>query len=210
MDSIKINPVSFKGAYKLKGSSEVLDEICWFLRRNKQKAASEFDFLDIRLVKKSETQTDRIIGRANGADIQSKDAEEPIVEHLLDLISIRNGTMAPFEPPVQKENVDLFLTQGDKNIAEQGIINMVEDSLANVFRLLDFGNKAKVLLENLHQMREGLYYGKPISNIKQSVAQNHLKYLNIPDIQILKAEDVFEKIKRGTFDIVNVTTYMTN
>ena len=203
MDCIKINSVSFKGAYKVKGSPDILDEICWYLGKSKKKPALNFDFLDIRLIKKSPSETDKILGMVSSADIKTQAAENGVVEHLLDLISIRQGTMTPFEPPVQKENIDLFLTQRDKNIAEGGIINMVEDSLANILRQLDFGNKARVLLENINQMREGLYYGRPIANIRPHVVQDYLAHLNLPDMKILRAEDVFERIQHGSFDIVN-------
>jgi hypothetical protein len=199
-----INSVSFKGAYKIKGSTEILDEICWFLQKKKKNSTQlNFDFLDIRLVQKSQGETDKLLKIASREDITSKEVDEAILNHLLDLISIRNGKMKPFEPLVQKDNVDLFLTQKDKEIAERNAINMVEDSLVNVFRRLDVGNKVRVLLENLAQMREGLYYGKPISNIKAFVTQSHLNYLKIEDMKPLKAEDVLEKIQSGSFDIIN-------
>lgn len=51
MDSIKVNPVSFKGSYLVKGSPEVLDEICWYLQRKKGYPELGFDFCDFRLKK---------------------------------------------------------------------------------------------------------------------------------------------------------------
>lgn len=49
MNSVKVNPVSFKGGYVIKGSSELLDEICWYLHRKQGNHDLGFNFMDIRL-----------------------------------------------------------------------------------------------------------------------------------------------------------------
>jgi len=43
-----LNQGSFRGAYLVKGQTEILDEICWFLQRKRIKPENNFDFLDIR------------------------------------------------------------------------------------------------------------------------------------------------------------------
>jgi len=203
MDNLKVNNITFKGAYQLKGSTEALDEICWFLQKKKRSLAPNFDFLDFRMIKQTPSPTDRILRNVSAADLNNPTAETVIVDHLLDLISIRNGTMEPFRVPKNTENVDLFLTNADKKVVEPKIINMVEESLASRYRTLNFGERCKALLENLSQMRSSLEKGKPISNIKETVIQQHLAYLNLPQLNSFTAEAVLEKIQKGKFDISN-------
>lgn len=205
---IKVNnaTVSFKASYQMQGSSEALDEICWYLQKSKNKFEQNFDFLDIRLVKKSLNETDKIIRSPNISLITNDkkvndNIAQMLEEHIMDLIDIRKGVMKPFLEPKNNENIDLFLTGSDKKLAEQKSINMVEDSLSNVFNNMNFADKAKLLLKNLSQMREGLYKGKPISVFKPSVVQKYLPHLNLRETPVLKAEDVLCEIKQGSFDV---------
>lgn len=167
--------------------------------KNSNEARSRFLNL---LLKNSLPDTEKILGHKDFARIQNEKAASMIEEHLMDLISIKRGKLKPFPESRNKENTDLFLTANDKEFAETKAVNMVEDSLSNAFRDKNFAQKAKLLLENLSQMRNSLSHGKPILNFKPSVVQNHMSYLNLAEIPILKADDVLGGIKQGTFDIV--------
>lgn len=206
LDNVKVNSISFKGSYMIKGPSEVLDEVCWYLQKKKKTADLGFDFLDLRIEKKSLSETDKLLNKVDASNIKSKENEEVIVEHLLDLISIRNGKTAPFPPLLKPDNVDLFLTEKEKILAEGKIINMVEDSLVPILKRTELKDRVGVLLENLSQMRKNLSQGKPIVNIKNSVVRKYLDYLNIPKMNTLEAEYVFNTIKQGKFDIINGRT----
>ena len=207
MDNLKVKPISFNGAYKIKGSDEVIDEICWYLQKKKKSQDPAFDFLDIRMVKKSADETDRILKNVNPSEVKNKDKQSAITSHLLEIMAIKKGVIQPFQTTGPKENLDLFLTDNDKIKAENKIINMIEESLANVFRLNDFNNKAKILLENLSAMRNNLSNGKPILNINPEVAHKHLEQLNAPNLKIMEADEVLEGIKKGKFDIISGDLY---
>lgn len=203
MDSLSVRPISFKGAYKIQGPTEVLDEICWYLQKKRKNPDKVFDFLDIRVEKASQNETTKILNWFEASKMYNKETSDMIVDHLLDLFAIRDGRMKPFPPLTKTENIDLFLTQNDKKMTEPKMINMVEDSLVNRFKSMNFDEKAKVLLENLSKMRNSLSNGKPILNINQSVIQKQLDFLKLPEVKILQATDVFEQIKNGSFDISN-------
>lgn len=177
MDNLKVNPVSFKaGNYLIKGQADVLDEICWYLKKKKGHQELGFDFLDLRIAKDSSSRM-RESSDLFGLDFPSES--------------------------FATENVDLFLTQEDKKIAESKMTNMIEDSLESVYGTISFKEKAKILLDNLAQAGEYLSKGKPIINIRPSIILEHLGILNIPQLKPLSAEDVFNGIRQGKFDIIN-------
>ena len=201
LNTINVNPISFKAAYKIKGSKDALDEICWFLQRKKKISSPEFDFMDIRLIKNSLSETDKFLGNANIGDVKSPTAIDATTEHLLDLIAIRQGQKEPFLPPVTKYNVDLFLTGEEKKLAEREAVNMVEDSLLPAFKRMNPIDTVRVLLDNLSSMRKSLSNGNPILNLKQPVVQEHLPFLKLFDIPILNADEVLPNIEKNQFDI---------
>jgi hypothetical protein len=200
---LSVKPISFKGAYKIQGSSEAIDEICWYLQKKKKNQDLNFDFLDIRIAKKSMDETDRILRNASASDLANKDKQDALSIHLLELKAIRNGVMKPFQNYGKKENTDLFLTDKDKKLAENKITNMIEDSLSNILKKMDFTSKVKMLMNNLSQMRNNLSNGKPILNIDPEMAQKHLEPLNTTEIKTLNADEVLEGIRKGKFDIVS-------
>lgn len=242
--------ISFKSAYLLKGSSDTLGEICWYMQKKKLTPNCCFDFLDIRVVKKSLTPTQKLLGKTSfftqeskksgqiiddlldsiynsqkkdkyhilkaqltkessefleelNAKAQIKNDEENILNHLFDLISIRKGDKAPFPVLKTLENMDLFVTADEKKATEDKMVNMVEETLGDVFSKYGFKDGTRVLLDNLSQMRQGLSEGKPIVNIKASVAKKHLGFLNLDNLKAIDAEEAFEGIRSGKFDIVS-------
>lgn len=201
MNCVKVSPISFKGAYKLQGSDDILNEICWYLQKKRKMPNENFDFLNIRLVKKSLTETQKLLNNVNLS--KPKVAQEKITEHIMDLIDINHGRKAPFRDLQNKENIDLFLTNKDKIFTEKIIVQMVEDSVRTMYKKLGASKGAGFLLDNLKEMRMNLFGGKPIINIKPKVVVNHLKHLTLPDMPILKAQDAYEGIKNSTFNIVN-------
>jgi len=201
LDNLTVKPVSFKGAYKIQGTAEVLDEICWYLQKKKKNTDKAFDFLDIRVEKASQNETTKVLNWFEASKMHSKEANAMIINHLLDLFAVNAGKMEPFPALAKTENIDLFLTQNEKKLTEPKMINMVEDSLVNRFIAMPFNQKAKILLENISQMRTSLSNGVPILNINQSVAQKQLEFLKVPEVKILQAADVFEGLKKGNFDI---------
>lgn len=250
MRNNRVNPISFKSAYLIKGSSDTLGEICWYMQRKKLTPNNQFDFLDIRVVKKSLTPTQKLLGKTsfftqedrvggqivdaildsiyNGqkpdqyhmlkaqltkessefleelnAKSQAKHDEENIVNHLLDLISIRNGHKTQFPELKITDNVDLFITADDKKTAEPQMRNMVEETLGDVFQKYGFKNGTRILLDNLSQMRKNLSGGTPIVNIKANVVKKHLNFLDLDNLEAINAEEAFENIRTGKFDIVS-------
>lgn len=194
------NQISFKGYYQIKGSTELLDEICWFLQRQK-KSKPNFDFLDIRLTKSAESQTKKLLGSNQFSKEKISNKLDEITEHILDLISIRKGNMQPFKQP-NVQNLDLFLTNKDKTIAASNARVIVEDSVVNSLRGIHLGDKARLLLDNLSKMRNNLSKGKPIINIKEQSLRKYLPHLMFEDIPVLQAEKVLDSIKKGSFNII--------
>lgn len=169
LNTTRVSPLSFKGAYILKGSPEVLDEICWFLQKKKTTSNNDFDFIDIRLTKKSLNPTEKLLNQLYTSNFGKKEQEEIIVNHILDLFSIKEGRKKDFLPLLHSENFDLFVTKNDKTLAESKMINMVEESLENILKTVSLKDKFKILLENLSQMRKNLSAGRPIVNIHQGI-----------------------------------------
>lgn len=164
MDSIKVNPVSFKGSYLVKGSPEILDEICWYLQRKKGYPELGFDFCDFRLKK-------------NPVDKQS---------HV-----IPNGV-----------NVDLFLTQQEKQIASNRVRDMLMDSIRGNAETFNFENLVKTFSKNIEQIENDFSRGKPILSIPLRFIPKYLEFLNLPKMKPLNAEDVFNGITKGKFDFI--------
>lgn len=161
MDSIKVNPVSFKGSYLVKGSPEILDEICWYLQRKKGYPELGFDFCDFRLKK------------------------NPIEKH------------SNFIP-----DVDLFLTQQEKQIASNRIRDMLIDSIRGNAETFNFENLVKTFSKHVEQVENDISHGKPILSIPFKLIPKYLEFLNLPKMKPLNAEDVFNGITKGKFDFI--------
>lgn len=164
MESIKVNPVSFKGSYLVKGSPEVLDEICWYLQRKKGHPELGFDFCDFRLKR---TPTDKI------------------------------SSVIP--------NVDLFLTQQEKQIASNKVRDMLIDSIRGSAETFNFDTLVKAFSKNIEQIENDMSHGKPILSIPFQFIPKYLDFLNLPKMKPLNAEDVFNGITKGKFDFMTGT-----
>lgn len=173
MSNVKVNPVSFKGNYLIKGTPDVLNEICWYLQKKKSNPELGFDFCDFRLLK------DHSINARPSIQFS---------ESIKDL----------------KGNVDLFLTQEDKQIAGNKFRRMLEESFNGNTRAFDLRDLIKIFAENVQKVENNISQGKPILNIKPELIQKHLDFLNIPKMKILDAENVLlNGIAKGKFNIVS-------
>jgi hypothetical protein len=125
-------------------------------------------------------------------------------ENKFGFIDIRNCIITPIKGVLlDSKNVDFFVTASDKEILEPQMRDIVTESLGKEHKLLPLDKKIKLLLENLSKMRENLSHGKPIEGLNKFVTTTYLRdSLDLSKAKTLKAEDAFEGIKKGNFDIV--------
>lgn len=160
-ENVKSN--SFKGTYLLKGNTEVLDEICWYMQRKQKNPANAFGFIDIR-----------------------------------------NGFLVPPQILKADDKLDLFITGADKKIIEPKMDGILYETLEKNIATLPLTKKIKFLLDRLTAMRESVSHGKPIEGLNKYIVTDYMKdNLNIEKIKLLEAEDAFNGIQKGSFDITD-------
>lgn len=178
----------FKSHYPIKGDVGVLDEICYYLQRKKKNLESGFDFLDIRV--------------QNRLNESAKQTEVPF----FDIPIIGKGTKetclipreALGEPKEFREAIDIFVTGEDKTKLLEG--TTIDSMLSKSLEYVPLPDYLKSLFKNRMEINDNINHGKPITNFTRSIVQTCLPR-DILSKTILKAEDVLEKIKKGTFDI---------
>lgn len=84
--------------------------------------------------------------------------------------------------------------------------DMVEDTVNKLHCRMTLAEKAGILLTNLNEMDEKVCHRNPVSNIYLGVLKGYLgKIFDISAIQEIKAEEVYEGLEKGTFDIMEGT-----
>ncbi|MDD3420128.1 MAG: hypothetical protein PHE78_05955, partial [Candidatus Gastranaerophilales bacterium] len=191
-------PVAFKGAFHVEGSSDELDEICWYMQKIKKTPDSDFDFVDIRVGHQDKNASTQLLDHFDKSVLEDPNLAKKFSDRLVDALSF--DKTHTFDA---KGHLDLFLTNQDKKIAETKAVNMVEDSVDDFgFRIMNVVDRGKMLLDNLSQMRNSFSKGKPVLNIKPSVLKERLDHLDLKAVPVLEAKTVLQGLKQGSFDLV--------
>lgn len=153
MDSIKVNPVSFKGNYLVKGSPEILDEICWYLQRKKNNSELAFDFCDFRLEKASSIVVP-------SADLFLTQKEKQIAGNRLRdmLIESTKGSAASFDFVTLVKAFSESVEKTENDISRGKPIISIKPDL--VTKYLEFLNLPKMKLLNAGDVFNGIKKGK--------------------------------------------------
>lgn len=195
VNSTSTNTPSFRGLYSLQGKTEVLNEVCWYLGKVKKRPETSFDFLDIRNLG-SPTLTNEAFWRS-----LSEEEVSLLKTKGLEIKKIHPEALSETNP---SEALDLFVTNGHFSIVQPQMRPMVEDSM-NFFlgqtTQMTFNDFSKKALANLNAMEENVSHGKPVTNINFLILKGYLgTLLDLPKVTIIKAEDAFKGIEKGTFD----------
>ena len=196
MDCVRVQPLSFKSAYKISGKSDAIEEIVGFFRQKKK--VDVFDFIDFRLKQGETSQTEELLASTQGMD--SKDVIDMLNHHLFDLFLIAKGEKRPFTPR-NAENLDLILTGNEREIADARLGRMVEDTV------LRYGQKTSEI-PTLRQRLEALiknsinnlYQGKPIKGINPFSIDIQMRPIFIDSAPVYPAESVIRGLETGVFD----------
>lgn len=205
MNCVKVSPIAFKGAYKISGHTDVMDEILWFMRKKRKAEAPAFDFLDIRLQKSEPSVTEGLVSSLGNSNMTPTEQLKTLNGHLSDLFLIRTGEKRPFVER-RGDNLDLILTGPHREIADRKIAKMVEDTLGLYRKTTKpLESLKKEIMRRIAEAINGIYQAKPIPDLNPLAVQAQLRPLDLDDLAVLPAESVFEGIRKGTFDITSGT-----
>lgn len=116
VDNVDLN--SFKGSFILKGQTEVLDEICWYMQRKQREPLNKFGFIDLR---NSLFVPPQMVREGESLDLFVTNNEKQIIEPKL---------------------IQIFYKTVDKSLAEMSLVEKARylmDNLAKIQDLISHG-----------------------------------------------------------------------
>lgn len=195
---------SFKGNFLIKGHTDLLDEICWYLQK-KHVQNEAYTFVDIRngIWFPGEINT---LKREAVDLFMTEDDEKIIAPKLSELVqqSVIEGFVGKVREHIcegnAQENVKKIVRTNLTEVAN-GKNKPLNSSLVSLPGTRSINDFAGLIAENLKEMMQKVEKGNAIVNIHHDLVQNFHPTLKIFTPEVLDGEEVFAGIRRGTFDI---------
>lgn len=204
MVGMKVNnaaPVSFKGVYRIRGAEDVLDEVCWYLRRKAKNFDNHFSFMDIRLVNAKPAGLDGFLRTQPRKDVDMEEVTEFVTDSLLDMISARiNKTTKIPKFPVKDMHIDLFATNKDKIAIETRLAGILDECHQYPGKI-PVVEKLSRIMRMVNQARGQIDIGKPITTIRPTALASQAD-LDVSKVPLFHGEMVLNAFKKDGFDII--------
>lgn len=209
------NSVSFKSRYPIQGHPDVLDEICKYLENKQTKKV--ISFIDIRIEppKKSYQGGSILLFDNSGAYKESNCSTEtekgsiilfpPDLTNTKDIEQINGLTNDKpiFYASGNQEPIDIIITGKDKEsfTAIGGPLDAImKRTFEGDWRYIT-GNQIGFLIDKKDEIQKNILKGKPITTLAANVVKQFINFGKPIKEVVLDAREVFEKIKKGSFDI---------
>ena len=198
MRTNRVNNNSFKATYLIKGHTDLLDEICWYLQK-KHVQNEAFSFVDIRNGIWFPGEISPL--KHEAVDLfMTEDDEKLITPKLPELVQesmIENfGTkISEYYPDNSRQATKEILTENIRNVAYGEEMPLKKSSGGRTIN--DF---ARLLADNLKEMMQRFEKGNAIVNIHHDLVKKFHPTLRIVTPEALDGEEVFAGVQRGTFD----------
>lgn len=196
---------SFKATYLIKGHTDLLDEICWYLQK-KHVQNEAYTFVDIRNGIWFPGETGPL--KHEAVDLfMTGDDEKLITPKLEDLVhdsvneNFVNHFQIPEFNPDRIENLDQQIVHENIKNIELGEESIPKISHKNILKECYAEDYAKFLYNNLAEMWRKIQNGKAILNINHGLVKQFHPTLKTSIPKVLDGEEVFAGIRRGSFDI---------